>query len=508
MTAQTALLTTLAFVAPVAYAQDGGQLYTTYCAACHGAQGEGALAGQFPPLSGSPWPLGVPDRGIKIVLHGLHGEIDVNGKTWNLEMPPQGAALPDDHIAAILTYVRSSWGNKAEPITAAQVKAVRDATASRSEAWTAVELQKLHPLEVKPPIEDLISYVYDGLWQTLPDFTKLKAAAVEEEHNGLISLTKTGKKDGYGVVWEGTLQLPVDGDYEFHLAADDGARLLLDGRTLAEVVGIGPMEKRESTSQGIAFTKGPHKLRVEYFEFKGQEGIRVGWRQKGDLNWNWLSEKVAPRRKWPEILLMPEKGKTSIFRNFIKGTTPRAIGVGFDGGANLAWSADHYAPELVWVGKFIDAGHHWTDRGIGSEPPAGERVVKLSDAVAFATAAEARNGWPTTSKTNPNFQGYQLDPSGHPTFMVAVEGTTVLDAFTPATGPAIVRTITVKGKPSEPLALLLARAKGIKPLNHRSWELPGGLILELNQGNAILKDNALILELQSASSFTVTYRWR
>lgn len=508
MTARISLLTALALAAPTAYAQDGGQLFTTYCAACHGAQGEGALAGQFPPLAGSPWPVGVPDRAIKIVLNGLHGEIDVNGKTWNLEMPPQGAALPDDQIAAILTYVRTSWGNKAEPITAAQVKTIRAATASRSDAWTPAELQKLHPLEVKLPIEDLISYVYDGLWQTLPDFSQLKAAAVEEEHKGLISLAKTGKKDGFGVVWEGKLELPADADYEFHLAADDGARLILDGRNLAEVVGIGPIEGRESISEGTAFTKGPHKLRVEYFEFKGQEGIRVGWRKKGDMNWTWLSENAAPRRKWPEILLTPAQGKTVIYRNFIEGTTPRAIGVGFDGGANLAWSADHYAPELVWRGKFMDGGHHWTDRGIGSEPPAGEKVVKLSNAVALATAAEVRNGWPATPKTAPRFQGYQLDPSGHPTFATLIGDATVLDGFTPATGPAIVRTITVKGKSKETLALLLAQTKGIKPTSDRSWELPGGLILELNQGNVVLKDNALILELPSTSSVTVTYRWR
>ena len=134
--------------------------------------------------------------------------------------------------------------------------------------------------------------------------------------------------------------------------------------------------------------------------------------------------------------------------------------------------------------------------------------MKLSDAVALATAAEARNGWPATPKTAPRFQGYQLDPAGHPTFATLIGEATVLDGFTPATGPAIVRTITVKGKSKETLALLLAQAKGIKPTSNRSWELPGGLILELNQGNVVLKDNALILELPSASSVTVTYRWR
>lgn len=90
-------------------AQDGGQLYTTYCSACHGADGKGATGGQFPPLAGSPWVQGDPNRAIKIVLHGLNGPVEVAGRTYNLEMPPQGAAIPDDQLAAILTHVRASW---------------------------------------------------------------------------------------------------------------------------------------------------------------------------------------------------------------------------------------------------------------------------------------------------------------------------------------------------------------------------------------------------------------
>ncbi|RYD46234.1 MAG: cytochrome c, partial [Verrucomicrobiaceae bacterium] len=58
-------------------AQDGQQLYTLYCSACHGADGKGATGGTFPPLAGSPWIAGDADRAVKIVLHGLHGPVDV-----------------------------------------------------------------------------------------------------------------------------------------------------------------------------------------------------------------------------------------------------------------------------------------------------------------------------------------------------------------------------------------------------------------------------------------------
>ena len=87
-------------IATQALAQDGSQLYTLYCSACHGVDGKGASEGTFPPLAGSRWVAGEPDRAIKTVIHGIHGPIRVNHKDFNLEMPPQGAVLPDDQIAA------------------------------------------------------------------------------------------------------------------------------------------------------------------------------------------------------------------------------------------------------------------------------------------------------------------------------------------------------------------------------------------------------------------------
>jgi mono/diheme cytochrome c family protein len=55
-------------------------------------------------------------------------------------MPPWGPTMKDADIAAVLTYVRSMWGNKGTPVTAASVAKIRAATASRTTPWTAAEL--------------------------------------------------------------------------------------------------------------------------------------------------------------------------------------------------------------------------------------------------------------------------------------------------------------------------------------------------------------------------------
>lgn len=120
----------------------GRQVYGTYCSACHQPNGRG-LPGQFPPLAGSDWVLTEgPNRIIRIVLDGLQGPITVNGAEYNNVMLPWRDQLSDEDIAAVVTYVRGNkdWGNNAGPATPAQVKAIREATASRGRNWTAAEL--------------------------------------------------------------------------------------------------------------------------------------------------------------------------------------------------------------------------------------------------------------------------------------------------------------------------------------------------------------------------------
>ena len=119
---------------------DGKQIYATTCAACHQATGEG-VPGAFPPLAGSEWVTGAEGRIARIILHGVTGPLEVAGETFNGMMPPWGGTMKDADIAAVITYVRSAWGNKAAPVTAATVAAVRAANSSRTTPWTAAELE-------------------------------------------------------------------------------------------------------------------------------------------------------------------------------------------------------------------------------------------------------------------------------------------------------------------------------------------------------------------------------
>jgi len=116
----------------------GAKVYARACAACHQLDGTG-LPGLAPPLCDSDWVLGAPDRLMRIALHGVRGPIEVNGTTWNLDMPGQ-VHLSDEDLAQVLSYVRRSFGHRANTVAPADVGAVRAANKTRKEPWTAPEL--------------------------------------------------------------------------------------------------------------------------------------------------------------------------------------------------------------------------------------------------------------------------------------------------------------------------------------------------------------------------------
>ena len=101
----------------------GKQIYAN-CQGCHQPNG-GGTPGQIPPSVNSSWVKGDPKLAAAIVLNGLQGAIAVNGTPYNGAMTAVGAAWSDEEIAAVLTYIRQSWGNGEELVTADQVAEAR-----------------------------------------------------------------------------------------------------------------------------------------------------------------------------------------------------------------------------------------------------------------------------------------------------------------------------------------------------------------------------------------------
>ena len=130
----------------------GKRLYVANCAQCHQTSGLGQ-AGVYPPLAGSEWVIGSKNRLISILHKGIAGPINVKGALYNNNMPAWGDGAPvplkDEQIAAILTYIRSEWGNTADAIQVAEVAAKRKEITSRTSPWGEKELLAL-PSDLPP----------------------------------------------------------------------------------------------------------------------------------------------------------------------------------------------------------------------------------------------------------------------------------------------------------------------------------------------------------------------
>lgn len=95
----------------------------------------------FPPLAGSAWATGDAGRAIRVVLHGVSGPVERGGARYDGVMPAHGH-LSDARLAAVLTFVRSRFGNAAAPIDSATVAAVRAADGVRPRPLTPDEAER------------------------------------------------------------------------------------------------------------------------------------------------------------------------------------------------------------------------------------------------------------------------------------------------------------------------------------------------------------------------------
>ncbi len=121
-----------------------------HCATCHQPNGQG-MPNIYPSLAKTDW-IEDDERLIKIALKGLWGPIEVNGQKFDPTKgtPPMMGFAPllnDEELAAVLSYVRQSFGNDGEFVSPEKVKQVREATKDRVNFYMVDEILKEHPLK-------------------------------------------------------------------------------------------------------------------------------------------------------------------------------------------------------------------------------------------------------------------------------------------------------------------------------------------------------------------------
>lgn len=126
----------------------GEKTYGIVCASCHQPDGLGGVTQGCPPLAGSDWVLEKdPSRIAAIALKGLTGPVTVSGKQYGTGVMVGFDTLSDEEIAAVLSFIRNNWSNKAPLVEVSEVKKVRAAIKGHSGNLTVADLEKLFPLK-------------------------------------------------------------------------------------------------------------------------------------------------------------------------------------------------------------------------------------------------------------------------------------------------------------------------------------------------------------------------
>ena len=373
-------------------------------------------------------------------------------------MPPP-PAVNDEEMKALVAYVKS----------------LSDGTAPAEGGIVA-----------KGAIRDFKYRVYNGSWEKLPDFEKLKPVASGEAKSGIADTNLSKKRDNFGIVIEGKLEIKKKGKYTFKLGSDDGSRLVVNGKPVVINDGIHAVVTKNGS---VDLDAGEVTIRIEYFEKGGGEHLSLDMSGPGIKKLQLARNTGSNKKPKPAIAtgnpILPENNEAVMYRNFIQGASPRGIGVGYPEKLNLCFDANAMNLVMLWHGAFMDGAKHWNGRGQGFQPPSGHYLINLKRAQAIAVLSDAETPWPELKLGNNDddrakglrFRGYNLVEGQRPVFKYTAGDTMVEDYIIPQGGvlPSFTRQLTLTGGGQ---FYYLAAADDSIVKNGNSWKI--GKILKLS----------------------------
>jgi len=125
------------------------------------------------------------------------------------------------------------------------------------------------------PVSNLSYKFYHGVWDKMPDFSKLKPKKAGKLPAGRFDLSARDRNDGFGFVFTCDFHCHVDGEYVFSTSSDDGSQLFIDGKKVVDNDGLHAEVRREGK---VVLKVGKRRLEVRFFENTGDEVLKVSWK--------------------------------------------------------------------------------------------------------------------------------------------------------------------------------------------------------------------------------------
>ena len=183
-----------------------------------------------------------------------------------------------------------------------------------------------------------------------------------------------------------------------------------------------PVEYRPGTRMPTGYPDGKPTIKDVYESQVSVTGQNSQANMQISAIWKFLEEgdkAGVPDGLIAEMIELKPESEPIMYRNFIEGTSPRGIAVGYPEKAHIAWDANSLALRLIWHGRFIDASKHWVGRGPGNQGPLGDHVMTIEDTSPLALLPDPNAPWPTgdARERGYKFQGYRLNDKKQPVFI-------------------------------------------------------------------------------------------
>lgn len=355
-------------------------------------------------------------------------------------------------------------------------------------------------------------------------------------------VTTLGEADKAGIKPVPKLDVK-DSDKKFKAAG----RRLVGGQAFGCIKCHTFADKKSTGIQALSLTTMTKRLRPEWFHhyMQNPQAFRPGTRMPnvfpdgqttlpkvldGSVDkqdramWAYLSDgdkAILPVGLVTGTIELVAYDEAIMYRNFIEGAGPRAIGVGFPEKLNLAFDANNLRLALIWQGAFMDAARHWEGRGVGFEPPLGDNVIRLTDGVPFAALENEKSPWPGApgKEQGYRFGGYVLGPKRVPTFEYRFGEIRIADHTAPYGADDVYslrRTLSlVSEKPIPNLYFRAAAAGKIEDAGGGSFKIDGQWTMKIGSPQKpLVRENSGKWELLvpvtfdgRAASITQEFEW-
>ena len=367
----------------------------------------------------------------------------------------------------------------------------------------------------KLALTELNYKLYEGKWDYIPDFsalTPIRTGAIDS-----IDVEKASQlTDHFALVFEGSLEVPVEGEYLFKTMIDDGGDLRIDSQLVVHNQG----DPGLGTEGGlIHLTEGTHSFELTFFEDVWFAHASVYYEGPEIYNQALACIDLPKSREKsrPSLVLKPEEAPEMVrgFVNYANKKRTHTISTGFPEGLHYSYDLQEGTLIKCWKGDFADVSNMWVGRGHSQLLLPLNAAIETTAGMPIAKLKNSDTSWPKSISEDFRPRGYRIDNNQRPLFKSELNTIKIEDQIVPSSDQKrIVRTIAMEA-PENTTGhwVRLAAADKIELLSNGEYRVGGFYYLRIedNDNNApIIRDQEggqelLIAVLENSKSAEISY---